>query len=166
MAVNCVQCGSEMGPQRVVDGYPYIEGLVHLNGVEVSVCPSCGNTETRVPRVEQLHQLIANVLATKGSPLRGAEIRFLRKHLGWSGKTFAENFATDPTTVSKWEHDKQPMDARTQLLLRVLVRSGPLKTEYLLDFSAEERRGFWLSRATGSDDWRLADAPGDVGVEG
>ncbi|HHH30764.1 MAG TPA: hypothetical protein ENK57_20805 [Polyangiaceae bacterium] len=140
-----------MSPPSIVNDYPYIKGLARLHGVEVSECPSCGDTQAEIPSVEQLHQLLAGMIASKREPLNGAEIRFLRKHLGWSGRTFARHFETDSTTVSKWENDKQTMDARAQLLLRVLARSGPLKTEYLLDFSDEELDGFQLSR--GPSEW-------------
>ena len=47
------------------ENYRYDEcGLkyVTLVGIEITRCPKCGNYEITIPRIEELHQLLAKVL--------------------------------------------------------------------------------------------------------
>ena len=55
---------------------------VTLVGVEVSRCPECGNHEVSIPRIEELHRVIARAVANRPARLDGAEVRYLRKWLG------------------------------------------------------------------------------------
>lgn len=115
----CIQCGAELGP-RTVSTHPYgaLPGVV-LVGVTVATCPSCGEEEVEIPRIFDLHKLLARITASRPGRLKGPEIRFLRKHLGWSGKDFARLFNTSPSQVSRWESGTHSMDARAEQLLRV-----------------------------------------------
>jgi DNA-binding transcriptional regulator YiaG len=58
-----------------------------------------------------------------------AEVRFLRKHLGWSGADFAAHMGVDPTTVSAWENERKPFGTSSDRLLRLIVaRQAPSRT--------------------------------------
>jgi DNA-binding transcriptional regulator YiaG len=74
-----------------------------------------------IPRLEELHRVLAFAIATHPSKLSGSEIRFLRKYLGWSGKDFATTIGVAAETVSRWENDKERIGLVPERLLRVMV---------------------------------------------
>jgi putative zinc finger/helix-turn-helix YgiT family protein len=81
----------------------------------------CGETYTSIPAIEGLHRQIAAAVIRKKGRLAPAEIRFLRKWLGWSGVDFAKRTGTKPETVSRWENGRTLMGPQADRLLRVLV---------------------------------------------
>jgi len=118
------------------ENYLYREsGLpnVTLAGIEVSRCPSCGEHEAVIPRIEQLHRVLAVTLARKAPRLTPAEIRFLRKSLGWSGGDFAEHMGVAAETVSRWENGSASMGPAAERLLRLAA----LTVEPTKDYSLE-----------------------------
>lgn len=135
----CVMCGEPETIRKTNQEVPLDVGLpgARIAGITVEVCPACGEEYYELPPLEQLLGHITEVLANAPGRLSGAEIRFLRKRLGWSGKDFADQFCVDPTTVSKWENDKYKMDAFKDKMLRQLALRGPL----MLSYDDEEDRG-------------------------
>lgn len=127
--MKCAECGKEI--KTVRRNHQYVEsGLpnVVLVDLEFRVCPSCGEEEMVIPRLAQLHRCIAKRVAEKDSRLTGAEVRFLRKHLGWSGEDFAKAMDVTPTTVSRWENDREPMSTMAERLLRLYaLRTSPIE---------------------------------------
>jgi putative transcriptional regulator len=123
--MKCLQCESPMVPRRENHHYR-ASGLdgVTLVGVEVSRCTHCGAWEVSIPRIETLHRTIALALARKPAPLDGAEIRFLRKNLGWSGIDFALYMGVTAETVSRWENGRLKMGPPADRLLRMMVMNG------------------------------------------
>jgi len=103
---------------------------VTLVGVEVARCPRCGNFEISIPRIEGLHRLLAKVLIEKMTRFTGAEVRFLRKSLGWSGSDFARHMGVAEETVSRWENDAAPIGPQADRLLRLMVAQGRLTMNY------------------------------------
>jgi putative zinc finger/helix-turn-helix YgiT family protein len=114
-------------------GLPYVT----LKGVEVRRCLECGEHEVVLPKVEQLHQAIAMGVISKKSRLMPAEVKFLRKHLGWSGADFARHMGVAAETVSRWENGREPMGAVADRLLRLMVVTKAPKREYGLDTLAD-----------------------------
>jgi putative zinc finger/helix-turn-helix YgiT family protein len=135
MSKKCRNCEkAEMLGKK--ETYLYTEsGLpnVVLVGVEVRRCPSCGHHEVVLPRVTELHRTIAHAVIHKRSRLSGSEVRYLRKYLGWSGADFARHVGVDPSTVSNWENDKDPIGPSSDRLLRMMVAHGAQVDEYALD---------------------------------
>src|SRR3990172_8148917 len=120
----CTHCGeAEMGGPAYRDhSYEDVLPGTTLLGLEVRVCPNCAEEWISIPRMEALHNLLANDVANKPGRLSGREIRFLRSHVGWVTQAeFARHFDAEPATVSRWESGTQRMDVRAQLLLRVLA---------------------------------------------
>ena len=94
---KCKVCSGEMTSSR--EAYRYNEsGLpnVILKDVEVRRCPNCGTQEVPLPRVEELHRAIAMALVHKPARFLGAEVRYLRKYMGWSGVDFASRMGVTP----------------------------------------------------------------------
>jgi transcriptional regulator with XRE-family HTH domain len=53
--------------------------------------------------------------------LTGAEIKFLRTVLDYTSVEFARLIGASPVTVSRWEHDAQPIGHHADALIRALV---------------------------------------------
>jgi len=135
MSKKCRNCGKAEMTGRV-ETYLYNEsGLpnVVLVGVEVRRCASCGHHEVVLPRVTELHRTLAFGLIHKHSRLSGLEVRYLRKYLGWSGADFAQHAGVDPSTVSNWENDKDPIGSASDRLLRLMVAHGAPVGDYSLN---------------------------------
>ena len=83
--------------------------------------------------VTDLHRAIAHALITKRARLSGAEVGYVRTYLGWSGVDFAEHIGADPSTVSNWETEKDPIGMASDRLLRLMVAHGAPVDEYPLE---------------------------------
>lgn len=134
--MKCPQCRHEM--VRSTENHRYVEsGLANvvLVGVEVRRCKNCGETVVSIPRVEDLHCTIAMTLIRDRGRLVPAEIRFLRKWLGWSGVDFANHMGVTPETVSRWEsaENPKPMGGTAERLLRLAVAHGQPIDQYPID---------------------------------
>ena len=99
-----------------VPGLPVI-----LHHSEVVCCPSCGYCDDTLPDLDGLRGAIAQAVAAKRGRLTPAEIRFLRRRLGWSGLEMAIHMGSTPETVSRWENGRTPMGTTADRLLRALV---------------------------------------------
>jgi putative zinc finger/helix-turn-helix YgiT family protein len=106
---------------------------VVLQDVEVRSCPCCGDEQLLLPRVAELHRAIALAVVRTNARLSGEEVRFLRKYMELSGTDFAARMGVDPSTVSRWENDREPIGTLADRLLRLMVvRDRPVE-EYPLD---------------------------------
>ncbi len=136
--MKCEACGELMRSTREnynysASGLPYVT-LVH---VEVRRCKACGEHEVVIPRIAQLHRAIALSVVNKRPRLTGAEVRFLRKYLGWSGADFAKHMGVAAESVSRWENERDKMAATADRLLRLMVATRRPVSDYDLDFLAE-----------------------------
>ena len=103
--------------------YHYIEcGLdnVYLLNLEFRACNNCGTKIPRLTRMPELHATIARAIALQPCPLRGQDIRFLRKQLGFSAREWAKFLRTDASTLSRWENDQQEIGTQSDSLIRLL----------------------------------------------
>ena len=91
-----------------------------------------------VYRVRNLTRELAHSFARRAERLSAAEIRFLRKYLGYSGKDFAEFLGVSPETVSRWESQGSPMQMQlsTEKLIRLMSLSEKPVSEYGLGDAA------------------------------
>jgi len=158
--MRCMLCGEE-ALQRTRQNVPYrsLPGTV-LVDVDVWKCVECGEYEVVIPAVNELENVLARSVAEKPGRLTPAEIRFLRKHLGWSGTDFARHFGVAPETVSRWENGT-PMGPQAEKLLRVCAtRMDPSRDheelETLLDRQAEEPREKLLRVHRRRKSWEVA----------
>ncbi len=120
---TCTNCGVPVTFER--RNYRYTEsGLsnVVLQDVEVAQCDACGNQDVILPHLAKIHWAIARAL-TAENPARmtGEQLRFLRKHIEFSGEKLASHLGTDKTKISKWECGEDPIGKFTDRLVRLLV---------------------------------------------
>jgi len=129
---HCDECQSvvtiEKNAVRRYDlgGLPHIE----LHGVEVARCSACGIEDIGIPRIEQLHRVLATHFINQTRALAPVEIRFLRKHIGLSTTDFAKCMGVSRETVSRWETGNKPMGAQADRLIRLLVATSMPITDY------------------------------------
>jgi DNA-binding transcriptional regulator YiaG len=104
--------------------------------VETRACDECGEREVVIPKIEQLHRLIARALATEAPKLEPEHVRFLRKWLGYSSADFALVMGVRPESVSRWERagTTNPIGPTAERLLRVLVANQDPLEKYPIDF--------------------------------
>ena len=136
--MTCTVCGGQMKRRREnyryeASGLPYVT----LQGVEVRRCQKCGETEVAIPAIEELHRAIAGALIRKRARLAPAEIKYLRKSLGWSGTDFAQRVGATAETISRWEHGKMPMGSAAERLLRLMVATEAPVSDYRVDVLAQ-----------------------------
>jgi putative zinc finger/helix-turn-helix YgiT family protein len=120
-----MKCDVCKGNTIILSGqkYHYTEsGLdnVYLKDIELRLCESCGESSPRIPRILDVHAAIARAVALQPRPLRGAEIRFMRKQLGMRAGEWAGLMRVDKATFSRWENDDQQLGAQSDALLRFL----------------------------------------------
>lgn len=132
--MTCGECGHKMTSARETVKYD-ASGLsgVTLRNVEVRRCEGCGEFEIVIPKIEQLHRLMAHTVIRKSAGLVGEEIRFLRKYLGWSGADFAAHVGAAAETISRWENGKLTMSPQADRLLRTMVALQEPEGDYRLD---------------------------------
>jgi len=119
---GCSDCGGEARVVRAA--YRFREsGLdnVVLKGIEIIKCPACGNEDAIIPNLDGLLRIIAVAIVTNRLPLRGAEVRYLRKYLEMSGEQFARILHTDKSTLSKWETGAVNIGSKSDLLIRAVA---------------------------------------------
>ena len=140
--MRCEACGSEM---RLLEGqtYRYVESGLHnviLSNITVRECAGCEARSPLIPAMTRLHKAMAEAIAAKPAPLTGAELRFLRKQLGFSAKAWAKLMDVDPATVSRWEGGKQEIGPQSDKLARLLfVRGAEERAHRLLEAPVFER---------------------------
>ncbi len=121
--MRCDECGGLTAKERNAIRRYDIGGLSHieLHGIEVIRCRECGKEGIAIPRIAQLHRTLAEHFVKQHRMLAPAEIRFLRKHVGFGSIDLAAAMGVTRETVSRWESGGQPMGAVADRLLRLLV---------------------------------------------
>ena len=138
--MTCSICGSKMSSKRENHKYSAC-GLdyVTLVNVEVRRCKECGESEAVIPKVEELHRVIAQIIARRQSKLRGCEVRFLRKYLGLSGADAASALSVGASWLSRCENDKVELSRGSERFLRLMVLyDHPTQSYPLKDLLAEK----------------------------
>lgn len=133
--MKCINCGNEMQVQRGQQHHYTSCGLpnVYLQNVETRNCSSCGEHEVVLPNVEDLHRVLAHAVISKKAPLTASEFKFLRKQLGWSSQDLAHKFGVDPSTVSRWENEADPLSRWADRLIRLSVAHFTPVDDYSAD---------------------------------
>ncbi|MGH7726779.1 MAG: type II TA system antitoxin MqsA family protein [Candidatus Eiseniibacteriota bacterium] len=158
----CLECGTRMESTREDYVYEPVAGLrVLLQKVQVARCSECRTLVPAIPKIAQLHRVIASSLVQKATSLAPPEIRYLRKHLGFSGEEFAHRMGVRRESVSRWETGKEPMGPVADRLLRLMVVTQEPVAEYALDRLAQIKRVAKAARLTmleGETGWELVAA--------
>lgn len=134
MEIICMDCGQ--APLKAqTENIRYLEGglpNVVLKDILVETCPACGMRFVTIPRMAELHRVMAKNVILKPGRLVNYEITFLRKTLGLDKKTFAAKMHVRIEQVSKWETRNAPatISPSHDLALRLLVAQGQRFEDY------------------------------------
>jgi transcriptional regulator with XRE-family HTH domain len=107
--MECDYCHVDMSEKQATMANPYrytLSGLkdVCLAGIVVYECPRCGVVAPVIPRIAELHDVIARALVKEPRPLRGDEVRFLRKAAAFPARKFASLLGITPQHLSRIEN--------------------------------------------------------------
>jgi DNA-binding transcriptional regulator YiaG len=123
---KCERCAGKLAT-RIVPKYRNdllmgIDGVVILNAVEELRCTKCGHlAATGFSNLEGLIAAVAVARVVAPQKLRGRDVRFLRKALGWPSRELAAMLEVRDETVSRWENGKEPLGPTSEKLLRLMV---------------------------------------------
>lgn len=125
----CEECKIEMLVERATNERPYrFErcGLdhVYLIGIEKHVCPRCRAVYPVVPKIQELHKVIASALVNKSAELTGPEIRYLRQWIGMQSQDFAQLLGFGPAHLSKVENGHAQLGAAGDRLVKLYAWSN------------------------------------------
>lgn len=104
--MKCYQCNTTM---EVIKDQPYTYDTCGLDnviifGIPQYKCHECGEVYVSVPKIKQLHQVVAVSLCCQKERLSGKELRFLRKEMRLKASEFAAVLSIDPSTLSRIEN--------------------------------------------------------------
>lgn len=134
--MNCSDCNSKKKmKEKRLKNYRYKEcGLdnIILSQVKQFYCENCGDSYHNYGSIEELHQLIAKYLIRKDTNLSGKELKFLRKHLGYSGAVFSKLIGYEAEHLSRLENGKVVVQEVFDRLVRSLVIEKMPDRDYCL----------------------------------
>jgi putative zinc finger/helix-turn-helix YgiT family protein len=116
---RCFECGELLRAEYKTVPYPE-SGLdnVSLANVPVWACVN-GHEELEIPAVDELHDLLADIIIRKPTPLVGAEVRFLRKRLELTAREFAGRLGITSVHLSRLENGRRGLQRSMDLLVRL-----------------------------------------------
>src|SRR2546425_97440 len=69
-------------------------------------CPSCKETQVEIPGMAELHLLLGILILYYPTRLKSEQVRFLRKHMGYSQEELADLMGVERGTITRWENGK------------------------------------------------------------
>jgi putative transcriptional regulator len=161
--IQCAMCDNpaDLPGKRIRHNYKE-SGLsnIVLEGVMSYKCGKCGELHISLSNVLQLHQAIADMLLQKKELLTGAEVRFLRTHIGLSGAEFARLIDYDSASLYRLENGQNRITRTFDRLVRFTVAAKEPDRNYNLHdmllkesgpsferIRLKETRGVWKASA-------------------
>jgi DNA-binding transcriptional regulator YiaG len=107
--MTCEVCNTKIVERRATFESPYhytMSGLKHvfLAGITIRRCIHCATESAVIPRIAELHKVIAESIAEQPEPLTGEQLRYLRKYAGFSSKRFAALLEFSVSHLSRFEN--------------------------------------------------------------
>jgi transcriptional regulator with XRE-family HTH domain len=140
---NCKTCGNKAKSQIIHEyhadllGSPFV--VILLDSVEEEVCESCGkNIKVTIPDPEGLLYMVSTARALHPRKLNGAEIKYLRKVLGWKGKDAANKLEMSVENFSRVENGAKLLSPQSEKLFRISIISEGLKQKDVAPDVAEK----------------------------
>lgn len=122
---HCTSCNLASVETKIAPAYeasglgaPFKVVLEHA--VKLDVCTKCGATlGTYIPDMEGLFHAVVFSRALDPRKLTGAEMRFMRKAMGWKAKELAKHLGVSAEHLSRCEGGTKIMAPATEKLFRL-----------------------------------------------
>src|SRR3989339_1520696 len=89
---------------KIIENYHYLEsGLEYVFIKKVKAINTKYGRSINIPNVKELHEKIAFAILKNNIPLRGKELRFLRKTSGITQVDLANLLNVGQSTIANWE---------------------------------------------------------------
>lgn len=140
--------------------YHYTEsGLdnVYLHNIHV-IQDIAGEKVIYIPRVNQLHKLIAQAIINKTGLISGKEVRFLRSEMGYFQKDFSKILEIDEKKYLSWEEKGVVVEKSVDALLRLHVSAAlgiPMNIERNLQRKKESTANDNIDIDGANNDYKL-----------
>ena len=171
--MECELCNAPMTERQTTRDMPYfytLAGLPHVGlvGITVVECQKGHAAVPRIPKIGELHRVIADAFVNKAELLTGAELRFLRKNAGFSAQKFAALLIVDPAYLSRVENGKQKglgpsTDRLARLIVLAALKGGDKIREVLLseanatiEQKKQKKRAAAMFKLDEKNHWRKA----------
>lgn len=124
--MTCDKCGSDKVATRIVPEYRTdalgLPNVTLSDIVEELYCRTCDERlGISYPNLDQIVAALALARAQNPQRFTGIEVRFVRKALRWTTRELATRLGVREETVSRWEHDREPMGPSNEKLLRLMA---------------------------------------------
>jgi len=120
MPKRCVECRSRKLVATEAEERVQVAGRTFAAVIPATRCSQCGATYLSHEAVGVLELAAAGELARHGE-VSAESFGFMRRALGLRALELPELLDVTPETVSRWEHDKQPIARGAAALLSAMV---------------------------------------------
>ncbi len=120
MAIRCSVCGKgTLRPEVITHDVGHLLGLpsVVVDNLRSLVCSECGEITVEGGALDQVSLLLAARILEQAA-LAPAEIRYLRRLLGYTQEQLAENLEITRATVNRWEAGDKPVTGLSAYAVR------------------------------------------------
>ena len=124
--MNCDKCHGDRLATRVLPEYRTdalgLPNVTLLGIARELYCRDCGERlGVSYPNLEGILAALALARAQNQQKFGGLEVRFMRKALKWTTRELAARLCVREETVSRWEHDREPIGPASEKLLRLIA---------------------------------------------
>jgi transcriptional regulator with XRE-family HTH domain len=128
--MTCEVCNTKIVERMATLDSPYHYAMcglkdVFLAGITIRRCIKCATESPVIPRISELHKVIAESIVEQPDPLKGDQLRYLRKYAGFSSKRFAALLEVSAAHLSRFENGVYAtLAGPTDKLARALAMSA------------------------------------------
>lgn len=105
-----------------------LDNIVLVN-THIFKCAECGEEIHSYGNIHILHNLIKDAILRNKEILTGPQVRFLRKHFGYSKENFAHLLQVDVRTIARWESGRN-ITPQVDRSIRLAVAASEPSRDY------------------------------------
>lgn len=143
--VKCKHCGGGavvlhgVAPEFEAGGLKAPFRVILDHAVKTETCKKCGTLlRYYIPDMEGLFHAVAFSRSLEPRRLAGAEVRFMRKAMGWKAKTLAQHLGVSAEYLSRCENGQKTLSVTTEKLFRLYVLLQTPDKSALTDLNLSE----------------------------